>query len=81
MKLKSKIIVGFSSVILLLLAVSIMSIIALNGASKGFMGFGQHSLQLSKSSELEADMWIDIHNKVIRTIDYYEQLRESSKKS
>ena len=32
-------------------------------------------------SELEADMWIDIHNKVIRTIDYYEQLRESSTKS
>jgi hypothetical protein len=32
-------------------------------------------------SELEADMWIDIHSKVIRTIDYYEQLRESSKKS
>jgi hypothetical protein len=26
-------------------------------------------------------MWIDIHSKVIRTIDYYEQLRESSKKS
>lgn len=32
-------------------------------------------------SELEADMWIDIHKLIIRTKSYYEQLRESSPQS
>ena len=56
MKLRAKVLMGFSSVIILLLIVSVISGIALRGASEGFTQYQELSNDTSLTGELETNM-------------------------
>ncbi len=73
MKLRTKIMTGFVSVLLLLLIVSITSFIALDGASTGFTNYRGLARETNLASDLEANMLMVR----INVLNYLREVKDS----